>query len=326
MAWAWIECMSSWLKRLITKKKPQRGAVLGVSLTPRGAGWCALELTGEAPVLTGSAVINGRFRTPLEAFDALCQQQAPPAMPCHVSLSHEFYNLLLVDAPNVPDAELREAVKWRVKDLIAQPIEKMVVDVFRLPADAYRGRMNMLYAALIEKATVTALVTACEREHLTLEGIGIAELALAAVTRQLSGVENLSLALLHMTGDTGSINLIENGYLYLTRTLEMSAGGGYSGNVDFQPDPTDNLALDIQRSLDYYESQLGKSGVNRLYLVTESQQQQQWCESLSQRLPIRAHLFPMADLLGMDQTLDPQQQGLLVPALGAALGGRHGDA
>ena len=127
-----------------------------------------------------------------------------------------------------------------------------------------------------------------------------------------------------MTGERGSINLIENGYLYFTRTLELNASGGYSGNVDFQPDPTDNLALDIQRSLDYYESQLGKSGVNRLYVVTESKQQQQWCESLSQRLPVRVHLFPMGDLPGMDQTLDPLQQGLLVPAVGAALGGPRG--
>ena len=189
MARAWIECMSSWLKRLIARKKPRSSAVLGVSLTPRGAGWCALDLAGATPVLTASVAVNGQFRTPLEAFDALIKQQTPPALPCQVCLSHEFYNLLLVDAPNVPDAELREAVKWRVKDLIAQPIEKMVVDVFRLPADAYRGRMNMLYAALIEKATVSALVAACEREHLTLEGIGIAELALAAITRQLSGVK-----------------------------------------------------------------------------------------------------------------------------------------
>lgn len=318
--------MSNWFKRLIGKKKSQSGAVLGVNITPRGAGWCALDLTGAEPLLQGSALVSGRFRTPVEAFDALCQQQKPPALPCELSLSHEFYNLLLVDAPNVPDAELREAVKWRVKDLIAQPIEKMVVDVFRLPADAYRGRMNMLYAALIEKAVVSSLVAACERENLQLRGIGIAELALAAVSRRLPGVDNLGLALLHMTGESGSINLVENGYLYLTRTLELSSGGGYSGNVDFQSDPTDNLALDIQRSLDYYESQLGKSGVNRLYVVTESAEQQQWCESLSARLPIRAHLFALADLLPSALPLDAVQQGLLAPAVGAALGGVHGGA
>ncbi|HVL01406.1 MAG TPA: hypothetical protein VM553_16430 [Dongiaceae bacterium] len=318
--------MSSWFKRLIAKKKPQNRAVLGVSLTPRGAGWCALDLAGGDPLLTASAVVDGQFRSPVEAFDALCQQQSPPALPCHISLSHEFYNLLLVDAPNVPDAELSEAVRWRVKDLIAQPIEKMVVDVFRLPADAYRGRMNMLYAALLEKAVVIALAAACERQNLTLENVGIAELALASVTRQLPGVENLGLAVLHMTGNSGSINLVENGYLYLTRTLELNTGGGYSASPDPQNDPTDNLALDIQRSLDYYESQLGKSGVNRLYVVTGSSAQQQWCESLTQRLPIRAHLVGLADLMPSAQSLDALQQGLLMPAVGAALGGWHGRA
>lgn len=318
--------MSNWLKRLISSKKQSDDTILGVSITPQGAGWCVLEAGADKPVVTRSGVVSGSFRSPVEAFDALCQQDALPALPCHISLSLEFYHMLLVDAPNVPDAELREAVKWRVKDMIAQPVEKMVVDVFRLPADAYRGRMNMVYAALIERSNVSALVAACERQQLTLRSIGIAELALASIMGAMSGVENLGLAVLYLTGDKGSINLIENGYLYLTRTLEMhSMGSSYSGNVDFNNDPTDNLALDIQRSLDYYESQLGKSGVNRLYVITESVEQQVWCEGLSQRLPIRAQMFGLAELIGAGE-LSTLQQGLLAPAVGIALGGRHVNA
>ncbi len=318
--------MRNWLKRLIPNKKKHDDTILGVSITPQGAGWCVLELGGATPVLARQGVVTGSFRSPVEAFAELCRQEALPALPCHISLSHEFYNLLLVDAPNVPDAELREAVKWRVKDLIAQPVEKMVVDVFRLPADAYRGRMNMVYAALIDMSSVSALVAACEQHGLVLRGIGIAELALAAIARALPGVDNLGLAVLYLTGNSGSINLIENGYLYLTRTLEMHGmGGGYSGNVDFNNDPTDNLALDIQRSLDYYESQLGKSGVNRLYVITESVEQQLWCEGLSQRLPIRAQMLGLAELVGAAE-LTTLQQGLLAPAVGIALGGRHAAA
>lgn len=316
--------MANGFKRLMAGNKQQGGSVLGVNLTPQGAGWCVLEA---GPALGRSAVVAGSFRSPLDGFEALCRQSPPPALSCQICLSHEFYSLLLVDAPNVPDAELREAVKWRVKDLIAQPIEKMVLDVFRLPADAYRGRMNMVYVALMEKVLVAELVAACEQQHLRLRSIGIAELALAAVTRRLSGVNDLGLALLYLSGQQGSINLIENGYLYLTRTLELSAlGGGYAGVAEVHSDPADNLALDVQRSLDYYESQLGKSGVARLYVMTESQEQQQWCAGLSQRLPIRAQTLALGDLLANTETLDSQQQGVLVPAVGAVLAGVSADA
>lgn len=315
--------MATWLNKLIPNKKTQQKAVLGVSVTPQGAGWCVLEPGAERATLSASATLEGSFRTPLEGFAALLQHQAPPPLPCHISLSHHFYQMLLVDTPSVPDAELRDAVRWRVKDLITQPIEKMVVDVFRLPGDAYRGRMNMVYAALTEHAAVLPLVQACDSAGLELQGIGIAELALAQLTRTLADVENRGLAMLFLTGNDGSINLVENGFLYLTRTLEMQAGGGYSGNLDFNQDPTDNLALDIQRSLDYYESQLGKAGVNRLYLVTESVEQQLWCDALSTRLPIPARPLLLADVVTLAADMGTLQQGLLTPAVGIALGGRH---
>ena len=37
---------------------------------------------------------------------------------CNVVLSPADYQLMLVEAPDVPDEEMREAVKWRIKDLI----------------------------------------------------------------------------------------------------------------------------------------------------------------------------------------------------------------
>ena len=312
--------MSNWFNRLISKKKNQASAALGVSVTPRGASWCVLEKRGGQTVMTGSAVLEGQFATPREGLLALQRENPLPALPCHISLSHHYYNMLLVDAPDVPDGELREAVKWRVKDLITQPIEQMVVDVFRLPADAYRGRMKMLYTALMEKAHVASLVETCEALQLPLQSVGIAELALAAMVRNQAELENLGLALLFLTGDDGSINLVENGLLYLTRNLEMNAMGGYSNTIEFNQDPTDNLALDIQRSLDYYESQLGKSGVNRLYVITESVEQQQWCDGLSQRLPIKAIPFELSGCVDYAADLTILQQGLLAPAVGIAMG------
>ena len=45
---------------------------------------------------------------------------------------HE-YNLLLVEAPDVPPAELRAAIRWRIKDLIDFHVDDAVVDVFEVP-------------------------------------------------------------------------------------------------------------------------------------------------------------------------------------------------
>ena len=314
--------MASWLNKLIPKKKLQHKTILGVNITPQGAAWCVLQCEDGRPVLTEQATLTGEFKTPAAALTALFKHQAPPNVPCHISLSHHFYQMLLVDTPDVPEQELREAVKWRVKDLITQPVESMVLDVFRLPADAYRGRVNMVYVALIERALVAPMVKLCDERELPIGSIGIAELAVARISRQLADLQDRGLAMLFLTGNDGTINLVENGYLYLTRTLEMQSMGGYSGNLDFNQDPTDNLALDIQRSLDYYESQVGKSGVNRVYLLSDSIEQHQWCDDLSQRLPIKAQGFSLADVVTLQAELSTFEQGLLAPAVGIALGGQ----
>ena len=46
------------------------------------------------------------------------------------------YDLLLVESPSVPLEEKREAIRWRIKDLIDFPVTEAVIDWVELPAPA----------------------------------------------------------------------------------------------------------------------------------------------------------------------------------------------
>lgn len=314
--------MSSWFKQLFHKNKASAEAVLGVSLTPDQAVWCLLQRSANGPQITQSHSVEQSFDSPAAALAALQQSAAMPAAPCYICLGHQYYNLLLVDAPDVPDLELREAVRWKVKDLIPQSVDDMVMDAFRLPEDAYRGRMNMLYVAVMERTLIQGIVDQCDQANLDLQEITINELAMASVASAMDSSAERGAAFLYLNGEGGTINLVENGCLYLTRTIEMGNGGGvFTGNLEFQQEPVDNLALDVQRSLDYYESQVGKSGITELYLVSNSETQNNWCEGLSERLPISAEQLSVDDKLKASQWQAELAAGSLAPAMGAALGG-----
>src|SRR5918996_2259332 len=56
---------------------------------------------------------------------------------CTTLLPRDDYQLHQVDAPNVPAAEMKAAVRWRVKDLIDYPLETATVDVLDIPADVH---------------------------------------------------------------------------------------------------------------------------------------------------------------------------------------------
>lgn len=310
--------MGSWFKQLFNKNKLGSSTVLGVSLTPGHAAWCLVQATETVPEITESHCLSQSFDDPAQALLALNEHQSmPSSIPCYICLGHQYYNMLLVDSPDVPDQELREAVRWKVGDLITLPLEEAVVDAFRLPADAYRGRMNMLYVSVTERALIRKLVKVCERHGLDLQEITINELAMASVADAVLQLGQRGTAFLYLNGSGGTINLIENGSLYLTRTIELGNGGGvFTGNLEFQQDPVENLALDVQRSLDYYESQIGKSGISGLYVVADTPEQLALCEGLSQRLPISVEAFQLTQ-----GSLDDAGSGMVAPALGAALGG-----
>jgi MSHA biogenesis protein MshI len=52
---------------------------------------------------------------------------------CTTLLGAGGYQLLLVDTPNVPAAELKAALGWRVKDMIDFPLEQATLDFALLP-------------------------------------------------------------------------------------------------------------------------------------------------------------------------------------------------
>jgi len=52
---------------------------------------------------------------------------------CAALLKPGEYQLLLVEAPNVPKDELKSAIRWRIKDMIDYHIDDATVDVLDIP-------------------------------------------------------------------------------------------------------------------------------------------------------------------------------------------------
>lgn len=63
-----------------------------------------------------------------------------------IALPHTAYQLLQIEAPDVDPAELRAAVRWRIKDLIDYHVEDAVVDVIDVPQLEGRSGNHAMYA------------------------------------------------------------------------------------------------------------------------------------------------------------------------------------
>lgn len=235
---------------------------------------------------------------------------------CSITLSPSFYQLLLLDAPDVGDSELGEAMKWRVAEINNRDVNDFVVDAFRLPADAYRGRMSMCYSAVTDKSLIREIVAAVESTKNTILGISINELSITQLIKQLPAFYGLNMMFIRPDKTGGMLCLMDSAKLYLCRTLEgsFSYDNKKSGIVQDELF-IESLALDIQRSMDYYESQLGKESIEIGFILLDGELNFSVVEQLNEKLDIPITSFVLNDLFeNLDEICDPRYS----PAIGAA--------
>ncbi len=170
------------------------------------------------------------------------------------------YQLLMVDAPDVPAEELRSAVKWKIRDLINFHIDDVVIDVFDVPTRGTVSSVRSLYVVAARVDAVQGLVDRLFVAGLEIGAIDIVEMALRNLAYAAAG-EREGLVTLYLEPDRGVIVFSRGGTLHFTRQLDL----GFSQLDD--PEVNSRLVLEIQRSLDYCDSHLDFGRPSRITVV-----------------------------------------------------------
>jgi MSHA biogenesis protein MshI len=203
-------------------------------------------------------------------------------------------------------------MRWRVKELISEPIDNVVVDAFNLPEDAYRGRSRMAYCAVLQKERMKAWHTMCRHAELKLTSIDVTEMAFRNLGL-LAGSEGMSLALLRLRSTEGVITVQHGADLYMARRIEQG--------LDQADQTFSAVTLEIQRSLDYYESQLGKGYINRMLMFPMKRSGAVALEALTNGLAVKLQALDLRELFPGQPCaeLSEQEQAYCIGAVGAAL-------
>lgn len=237
---------------------------------------------------------------------------------CHWVLGPDHYQLLLVEPPNVPEEELRNAVRFRLKDLINGPLEDSVVDYFALPEDGLRGNKKMIYVVATSRQTIQNLVGLTRKVGLNLRTIDITELALRNVTSRLAAVQQnqRSIAIARMRAGGGSLFLYRQDNLYLARNFSLDYAAGLLDDL-----PVDALALELQRSVDYFERQMGQAPPSVIYICGDNVSADKISQALINSLAIPLQHLDPGLALTMPAGSEVNLEQLCLGALGGALRG-----
>ena len=231
------------------------------------------------------------------------------------------YQLLQVEPPDLPIAEMKEALRWRIKDMINYPIEAATIDVLEIPVDAGAvGRTKQAFAVAANNALLAPRVELFDAAKVNLVAIDIPELAQRNISA-LFEEENRGLAMLTFDESGVMLTFTFRGELYASRHTDIPLTQLEQADGERREQLFERIALEAQRSLDNFDRLNGHISVTRL-LVSSLPGVTGFLDYLRDYLSLPVVELDLAEVLDFPSIPELSQtarQTQCLKALGAAL-------
>ena len=229
------------------------------------------------------------------------------------------YQVVQVEAPDVQPAELRAALQWRLREAVSFDVDAAAVDSFEVPEPVRRTQTKMLFAIAARDTGIQRITDTVKPVARGFDAIDIPEMCvrnLAALLPQ----DAKGVAMLAVGENTAHLVVTRQGVLYQTRRIDTKRGG-------FNPHATRSalnidagaLALELQRSLDYYESQYDQTPIGDLIVGPASDRTQLLVDALKSETGLRVAALDINDVCDVRSATSLVNDWSSLLALGAAL-------
>ena len=221
--------------------------------------------------------------------------------PCVSLIAKNDVQMIQLEKPAVEDNEMQQAISWKLKDLISYDIDAAVIDYFRFPDSAKQS--NQQLNAVVANATVVAgYVDRIRQSGLELAVIDVHDL----VGKNLGRTHDFSsqtIALLQFTETDGLLTIYHDDDLYVARDIKIGLREINAAIKDGES-LYDRLLLELQRSMDYFESFYGLGLVQSMLIFPQSSAVERLATYLQNYVAYDLDFIAIKDQA--DQPLHPQ--------------------
>lgn len=265
-------------------------------------------------------------------------------IPVVVSVNPKIASLLQLSLPDVPKAEIPSALKFRAREISPIPIEDMVLDYVEVPGMRMRGKEKMGYCAVARLSQMRKLRDAINSANLKLTVIDVEEMVLRHLLACFQQSDD-NAALLFIAKQASRVIAARKDRLYLFRSSHIGAQhiearsiqGERSGTAEIgrqkdslekgrldqdegmDLDRIDALVLEIQRTLDFYDSHFTDPPPRQVWLSPDWPFIPALAHRLGEQLRIPVRKMELEEIFEGTQKLSGQPADLAFLALGAAM-------
>ncbi len=305
-----------------------------LSLFKRGsreAGWTAVTLGNKGVYVAQAKYVGARPLVTRCAFLAVSEVNSSALERVRRELQLENarfttllapneYQMMMVEAPNVPVDELKTAIRWKIKDSLNYHVDDATIDVLQIPIGKYGSeRPQSLYAVAASNETIRKRINLFDKAKIDLSVIDIPETAQRNIA-SLYETEGRGLALLSFNDEGGLLTITSDGELFLARRIDITVGQLSDADEMLRQQYRDRVELEVQRSLDYFDRQFHHISINRMLVSAPEELGLVALLGNSLGMPVEAlDLSQGMDIEGVPELADSEYASYALHALGAAL-------
>lgn len=229
-------------------------------------------------------------------------------------LPEKEYSLLPSSIPAMSHEDMRVAARWKIKDMIDFSAEEAVLDIYEEPESGQRGSERSVYVVAAKRDHILKHIEQMRESELEPKAIDIGEMALRNVVAKLKENQQ-GVIVLHLAERSGLLVVIKEGEVYLSRRLNVGFDDLLLGDENIFED----IVLELQRSLDYFESHFSLALPGKLLVFPPDKLSGELITHINSQLRLEVEPLILEELPGYTIDTDEASQAHCLLAVGAAL-------
>ncbi len=264
-------------------RKPSGFASLGIEYDVNGLHVCATQdIDGQKTWVLDQTLPLQDWQTQLKE---LVSEQGLNNTKTTLVFATKKYKLVQTDKPAVPEEEIASALQWSIKDLLMTQ-DEVVIDYFDLPAQTTGA--NKVNVVAIPKAELFEVCKGVLEAGLFVESVTVEELATCEL---LPKDQDGYVTMFQAPGAEVCLNIVKGGRMYFSRRIKGYEQISTFTEMELQMGVSETLSVELQRSMDFFESQLRQAPVKRIYLNLDTQHQAVLAKLITDAMQVEAEAF-----------------------------------
>ena len=243
----------------------------------------AVSQSWELVVNDDIQVDDDNYANAIEQLLARYQRFGFKKQPLQMVLSSAFFEQVAVERPDLPNDDIAATLQWTLKDLVTIPAADIIADFYDPPVQVSGAKKINLVAA--RRSFLSECLAPIHAAQFNVQGIVNADLAIA---NWFDADERLMLVT-QTQRETNQLQIVSKNKLVVSRELNRISPLAKIAPEDM--DELEALALELQRSLDFYTGQLRQAPLAEIVLATTHPRASELAEIIGAQLGMQSSLL-----------------------------------